>query len=195
MPKLPPEIRMTQITWTPEAPGIEVAKANSAGQFVEALRRSNSHWWEDRSTIPWVFRGHTNESWPLLPSAWRKSNEVISACRAEAKKRFDKVLPPQNLGWWLPPNFVTGPTGSFNPTGSSNTEALSALQGELAIEATAELLPIWDFALACNQRGLSTPLAVLPPDPALQPDWLQDAGMPLVADESAAVQTGHCRLG
>jgi FRG domain len=174
---------MTQITWTPEAAGIEVAKANSASQFVEALRRSNSHWWEDGSTIPWVFRGHANEGWPLLPSAWRKSNRVISACRVEAKKRFDKVLPPQNLGWWLPPNFVTGPTGSFSPTGSSNTEALSALQERLTIEATAELLPIWDFALACNQLGLSTPLAALPPDPALQPDWLQDAGMPLVADE------------
>jgi hypothetical protein len=167
---------MTQITWTPEAPGIEVANANSADEFVEALRRSNSHWWEDRAN-PWVFRGHANESWPLLPSAWRKSNQVISACRAEAKKRFDKVLPPQNLGWWLPPNFVTGPIGSFN------TEAHSTLQRQLAIEATAELLPIWDFALACNERGLSTPLANLPADPTLQPDWLQDAGMPLVADE------------
>jgi hypothetical protein len=168
---------MTQITWTPEAPGIEVAKANSAGQFVEALRRSNSHWWEGPLTIPWVFRGHTNENWPLLPSAWRKSNEVISACRAEAKKRFERTLPPQNLAWWLPPNFVTGPTGSFTTEGHLN------LQRELAIEATAELLPIWDFALACNNLGLSTPLAGLPPDPVLQPDWLQDAGMPLVADE------------
>jgi FRG domain len=167
---------MTQITWTPEAPGIEVANANSADEFVEALRRSNPHWWEDRAN-PWVFRGHANESWPLLPSAWRKSNQVISACRAEAKKRFDKVLPPQNLGWWLPPNFVTGPTGSFT------TEAHSTLQRQLTIEATAELLPIWDFALACNERGLSTPLANLPADPTLQPDWLQDPGMPLVADE------------
>jgi hypothetical protein len=165
---------MAQIEWTPETPGIETAQANSAGEFIDALRRSNSHWWSD-GQMPWVFRGHRDKTWPLLPSAWRPANGVIAACRAEATRRFDASLPEQQLRWLLPPNFFTG-AASFGQEDAS-------LQRQLAIEATAELLSIWDFSLACDERGLSTPLASLPPDPASQPNWLWDAGAPLVADQ------------
>ena len=126
--------------------------------------------------MPWVFRGHRDRDWPLLPSAWRKANNVFSACRAEATRRFDAVLPTQTLNWWLPPNFVTGPA-------DFEVNDASSLARELAINATAELLAIWDFGLACNERGLSTPLVSLPPDPAANPNWLWDAGAPLVADQ------------
>jgi len=74
---------MAQIVWMPETAGIEVAQANSAGEFIDALRRSNSHWWTD-GHMPWVFRGHRDKSWPLLPSAWRANNNVFAACRVEA---------------------------------------------------------------------------------------------------------------
>ena len=26
--------------------------------------------------MPWAFRGHADEGWPLLPSAWRPNNPV-----------------------------------------------------------------------------------------------------------------------
>ena len=165
---------MAQIVWMPETAGIEVAQANSAGEFIDALRRSNSHWWTD-GHMPWVFRGHREKSWPLLPSAWRATNNVFAACRVEATKRFDVISPAQTLCWWLPPNFVTGPV-NFAPQGA-------ALQRQLAIDATAELLPIWDFCLACDGLGLSTPLASLPHDPTSAPNWLWDPGAPLVADQ------------
>jgi FRG domain len=164
---------MAQIAWTIETAGIEVAQANSAGEFIEALRRSNSQWWDGKH-LPWVFRGHRDTGWSLLPSAWRKNNGVISACRAEATKRFNAVSPAQNLNWWLPPNFLTGSV-AFGQVDAS-------LQSQLAIDATAELLPIWDFGLACDELGLSTPLVNLPPDPTADPNWLWDAGVPLVAD-------------
>jgi len=164
---------MAQIEWTLETAGIEVAQASSAGEFIDALRRSNHHWWAD-GQMPWVFRGHRDKCWPLLPSAWR-ANPVISACRAEATRRFDASLPAQALRWWLAPNFLTG-AAVFGPEDAR-------LQRQLAIEATAELLPIWDFSLACDEKGLSTPLANLPPDPASTPNWLWDAGAPLVADQ------------
>jgi hypothetical protein len=51
------------------------------------------------------------------------------------------------------------------------------------VEATAELLPVWDFALGCNELGLPTPLVHLPPDPAANPDWLWFPELPLLADE------------
>ncbi len=165
---------MAEIEWAPEAPGIEVGEANSADEFIGALRRSNSHWWDGKH-MPWVFRGHADKSWPLLPSAWRKTNRMISACRVEATKRFEEVMPAQTLVWWLPPNFQTAPV-TFGDNDVS-------LQRQLATEATAELLPIWDFALACNELGLSIPLASLPPDAAAEPNRLWDAGAPLVADE------------
>jgi hypothetical protein len=165
---------MAQIVWTTEAAGIEVGQANSAPEFVDALRRSNSHWWEGDS-MPWVFRGHGDKSWSLLPSAWRRADNVISACKVEATRRFDAVLPAQSLNWWLPPNFMTG-SATFGSADAS-------LGRQLAIDATAELLPVWDFSLACNELGLSTPLANLPPDSATEPNWLWDPGVPLVADQ------------
>lgn len=85
------------------------------------------------------------------------------------------MQPVQNLYWWLPPNFVTGSV-IFGLNDST-------LQRQLAIDATAELLPIWDFALACNELGLPTPLAGLPPDSTAEPNWLWDPGAPLVADQ------------
>jgi hypothetical protein len=100
---------------------------------------------------------------------------VIAACRVEATRRFDAVLPVQTLIWWLHPNFTTGPV-TFGPEDAS-------LQRQLAIDASAELLPIWDFSLACNELGLSTPLVNLPPDPTSAPNRLWDAAAPLVTDQ------------
>lgn len=165
---------MAQCAWTADAPGIESVRANSAGEFIDALRRSNSHWWSD-GQMPWVFRGHRDKAWPLLPSAWRPTNGVIAACRAEAARRFAAISPAQQLKWWVPPNLITG-AASFGPEDTT-------FQRQLAIEATAELLSIWDFSLACDERGLSTPLANLPPDPASAPNWLWDPALPLVADQ------------
>jgi FRG domain len=165
---------MAQVEWTSETAGIEVAQATSADEFIGALRRSNPHWWSN-GQMPWVFRGHRDKNWPLLPSAWRNNDPVISACRAEATRRFDATAPAQQLIWWLSPNFLTG-AATFGPDDAR-------LQRQLAIEATAELLPLWDFSLACDAKGLSTPLANLPPDPASEPNWLWDPAVPLVADQ------------
>jgi FRG domain len=165
---------MGNIEWIKQDPGIAVATASSAGDFIEALRRSKSHWWED-SRMPWVFRGHAHETWSLLPSAWRKDEAVIASCRAEATRRYDLVKPEQKLQWFWQPNFYSG-VATFGPDDD-------ALARRLSIESTAEVLPLWDFGLACDELGLSTPLANLPPDPAVQPNWLFDPGSPLVADE------------
>ena len=163
------------IKWISEAPGIEAAHCDSATDFITALRRSNSRWWQS-GYMPWVFRGHADEIWHLLPSAWRTSDPVMSASRIEATRRFNATNPQQRLIWsWPPTNYQTGPAAF----GAND----AALQKALAIEATAELLPVWDFALGCNELGLSTPLFNLPPDPASNPDWLWFPQLPLLADE------------
>jgi len=165
---------MAELVWTEETSGIWAWHAESAGEFLDVLRRSNNCWWDDDAQSPWVFRGHRDKSWPLLPSAWRPDNQVIASARAEATQRFERVNPKQGLRWSFG-NHVTGQTGF----GENDTE----LQKRLTIEATAELLPVYDFLLACDRLGLAAPVQQLPPDPALSPDWLIGAVDPLVGDD------------
>jgi hypothetical protein len=122
------------------ASAIEVATAKSAAELVEALRPSNAHWWENGS-CPWVFRGHANEEWSLLPSAWRPANIILRNCIVEASRRFDAVLPSQSLNWFWHPNYWSGPAAF----GAGDSE----LARQLTIETTADL-PIWDFAGTCD---------------------------------------------
>lgn len=131
-----PRRRMVEPEWSHEQPGIVVWRAPTAREFMEALRRSSEHWWEG-SGMPWVFRGHAVEAWPLLPSAWRQGNGIIAGSRAEAARRFDRLRPQQSLHWHLPPNFITGVA-----TFGGNDQAL---QRQLTIDATAELLPVFDW--------------------------------------------------
>lgn len=156
------------------ANGIEVAQATSAAEFIEALRPSNDHWWENGSS-PWVFRGHAREEWALRPTAWRPDNPIIKNCMFEAARRFDAVSPNQVLNWYWPPNFYSSGV-AFGPDDA-------ALSRELTIATTAEYLPFWDFAGKCDELGMRVPLAGTVPDPVVNPNWLAAAQTPLVADE------------
>ncbi len=171
------------VEWTRQQPGIDIACAGSAEDFVQAIRSSNSHWWEGERQ-PWVFRGHADESWTLTPSAWRSGNKVMEACRLEATRRFDKVSPEQKLLWqWPSSNFVSQ-EHIFDSTEDQTPSVAThrTRESHLAIDATAELLVAWDFALRCNELGISTPFSIVPPDPAVKPNWLHEPEMPLVAD-------------
>ncbi len=162
------------IHWEQAAHGIEVANAASAAEFVDALRPSHPHWWEDEY-CPWVFRGHAREDWQLLPSAWRPNNIIMRNSTIEASRRFDSVQPVQSLNWFWHPNFWSGPV-AFNADDG-------ALVRQLTIATTAEYLPVWDFAATCDQLGMPVPLSGPGPDPAQDPNWLADAGAPLIGDE------------
>lgn len=160
--------------WTADGSGIEVAEASSASEFVSLLRRSNSIWWNDGS-MPWAFRGHADASWPLLPSAWRPGDKIVSAGRNEAMARYDRASLSPMLNWILQPaNFHTGVT----QFGSND----AALARQLAIDANAEFLPLWDFAGTCNDHGLNTPMPSII-DPNVHRDWLHIPAFPLIADE------------
>jgi hypothetical protein len=154
--------------------GIEAATAASAHEFVDALRPSNPHWWEGGS-CPWVFRGHAHEDWQLLPSAWRPNNPILRNSIAEATRRFDGLKPTQFLVWVWPHNLRSQPA-----TFGANDAQLAR---ELTIRATAEYLPIIDFATKCDELGMPVPLAGPGPDQLQHPNWLADANYPLGADE------------
>lgn len=58
---------------------------------------------------------------------------------------------------------------------------------QLVIDAFAEVLPIWDFATACDRLGLPVSLPGLPPDPAVDPDFILDNEVSVLwADELMA---------
>lgn len=163
---------MVEINWTSDGPGIARWEAGSAQEFLAAIRRSNPMWW-DEGRCPWVFRGHAETSWDLLPSAWRPG-QAISAALAEAQKRFEAVSPSQRLIWEWPP--VQSGAKVFKANDADTAR-------RLAVSTTSELLLIWDFILGCNDLGLSVPLFSLPPDPAVSPNWLWFPEFPLLADE------------
>jgi len=154
--------------------GIEAATANSATDFVEALRPSNSHWWED-GQCPWVFRGHAREEWALLPSAWRSENQIMEQSIAEASRRYEIAAPTQKLNWFWHPNFWSG-AAKFG----DNDDELARI---LTINTTAEYLPLWDFVGSCDELGMNVPLFGPGPDPVQDPNWLSDPTNPLFADE------------
>src|SRR6185369_2389449 len=87
---------------------------------------------------------------------------------------FDRVNPSQTLNWFYPPNYHTGAA-----TFSAQDDALKR---RLGIQATAELLPMFDFALRSDELGLSFGMPHTPPDSAVQPDWLFHPTTPLFAD-------------
>jgi len=129
--------------------------------------------------MPWAFRGHADASWLLLPAAWRQS-PVLTACRAEAEKRFNAAKPKQELRWQFG-NFITG-EAPMKPGDGFYAPNADKLKSRLVVEATAELLPLWDFFLSCNDRGFNIPLLNLPVDPSVDANWLHIPALPLVAD-------------
>lgn len=57
----------------------EIRKFENAAKFVDALRPSSIEWGKDLGReFAWVFRGHGDAEWPLLPSAQRSDNMLSS---------------------------------------------------------------------------------------------------------------------
>ena len=164
------------IEWGEADHGIQTAVADNAQEFIEALRRSNPTWWENEA-CPWVFRGHAQSDWQLLPSAWRPNNPIMEKCSLEARRRFDVVAPNQELKWmWFGGGNWLSAAAQFG----ANDQELSR---RLTIATTAEYLPLWDFAARCDALGMPVPLGGPGPDPDQDPNWLADASLPLLGDE------------
>ena len=124
--------------------------------------------------MPWAFRGHADDTWGLLPSAWRPANQTIEAARADATERISRFTGQHTLNW-IYPNQASVPI-VFDPT----TE--QQLARRLVIEATAELLLLYDFAQTCDTHGINTPLLNIF-DPHVDLNYLHMPAHPLIADE------------
>lgn len=83
----------------------------TARTFLEAIRLSNSTWWnEGQRYSHWVFRGHADAGWRLIPSAWRtraEGNPLLPLVDAFAKLPLCKIETAviQRNGYQLPDLF------------------------------------------------------------------------------------------
>lgn len=178
-PRLPPPDSDAKLSsmgiWATAGPGIEIYHSPSAADFVALLRASNPEWSEGTAT-PWAFRGHADDRWGLIPSAWRPANQTILAARADATKRIARFARQHTLNWVYPPNnLISGPV-----VFDSTTE--QELARQLVIEATAELLLLYDFAQTCDTHGINSPLVNIF-DPHVDFDYLHLPDYPLMGDE------------
>lgn len=58
----------------------------------------------------------------------------------------------------------------------------NVLNRQLAVAASAELFPVFEFCLGCAELGIPTPLDGAGLDPSSGENWLYDPAYPLVAD-------------
>ncbi|MDV3351440.1 FRG domain-containing protein [Leptothoe sp. LEGE 181152] len=108
-------------------------KPLDAESFLLLLRRSNPYWWRDGDTdTPWVFRGHWDANWPLIPSAWRNNSPLIRLKKAIASQC------PELLN-----SYGTG------------------AQREMALLNLAEIEAIFQFANLAESLGANIPAEVL----------------------------------
>ncbi len=70
-------------------------------QVLSQLRRSNPQWWGQCSgdSCPWVFRGHRDESWKLLPPTWRHPQSGISAFRSRVDHLMSSMADQDSPRW------------------------------------------------------------------------------------------------
>lgn len=98
----------------------------TARSFLECLRPSHAQWWGDGiADFSWVFRGHAQDGWRLIPHAWRSSE------RGETNKLLPLVERIRPL---------------------SNGSADLAI--EQAIQSSAEFEAVYQFAQLANSLGL-----------------------------------------
>lgn len=86
---------------------IEIQKFNDARRFIGALDPVDDRWCpEDEGR--WLFRGHANASWPLLPSAHRDPSKLASTNEEQFRReqslirQFGHYLDDQGIsfpGW------------------------------------------------------------------------------------------------
>jgi len=83
-----------------EVIGPETGGLFDARTFLEFLDPSADHWWDNGSNVhsPWVFRGHRDAQWKLVPSAARPE-EHLTPEFLNVVKAVKSELPNKVRGW------------------------------------------------------------------------------------------------
>lgn len=111
---------------------VETVTIRSLAEALDLVRRDE----EDRSSCPRWYRGHACESSSLIPSAFRKSDDVAREIDTYARFRLrapalDGACPPQDdlAGWMMFMQHAGLPTRMLDWTDSLATAAFFASEG------------------------------------------------------------------
>jgi FRG domain len=127
-------------------------RCSSALEFLEYLRLTGSQWGRGPS-CSWAFRGQGNAAWPLLPTAWRDSNEPLLT-RLSAQFGPELRMQSRRLASLI--QFVLGQNRVARVTQPSE-EQLVANIADIIVHTAAELHAIDQFVAMADDVGLRIP--------------------------------------
>lgn len=132
---------------------IDVQLFADAQSFLHAIEVAAQPYMQVGWHSNWIFRGHANETWPLLPSAWRSPKGASGALLA---RRTDQYLNTNDdFARWLQTFAPDWNLGSFCRAAAS---------------AAAELSLLEDFRAVANEVGHVVP-GPTAPDASLVVPW------------------------
>ena len=70
---------------------------SSAEEFLELLSPLGKHFKGENLNAPWLFRGHGQEDWPLIPSLFRNSKKNEKLLKRDVKKYDDVIKAEKEL--------------------------------------------------------------------------------------------------
>jgi FRG domain len=155
--------------------GVAEYAADSPQDFLSVLDTASDVWdWDDARCRPgWLFRGQSDASWPLLPTAWRILNAsptMAAACQTMS----ERLGPTPTIEGMLRMGFLPEPP-NFN---------LEAAR-QVIVQANAELALISDFVHTADDLGFHIPG---PQPPELHGAGLFEPGRPIAADDFLDLQ-------
>lgn len=117
----------------------------TAQDFLEKLRPTNPIWLEWAEKTPWIngwlFRGHANQDWQLIPSAWRSNNSLINDTKEQIR---DRILQRYDLASLL------------REKGLTDNEQISRAI-EALISSHAEYTLVYEFVKFADELGHPVP--------------------------------------
>lgn len=123
---------------------IESVDCKSAEEFLDYLRPSNSRW----QNGDWLFRGHMDASWSLVPSIWRRSTRGLLKARRRAiwKGLCEQVIEK--------PSLLTVSEHELNGAEPSKAQQR---KWRLAVQHCFEVALLKRFYEYCDFNGLDVP--------------------------------------
>lgn len=162
-------------TWCDTGRGVETCDTDSVEASFDCLNRNDDAWEWDPSLqrSRWVFRGHGDSDWPLVPTAWRTTNRHPAV--AAAIDYFDGLV-PKTLDVRQLDRTGTLP---FPPT--FDRDAARAV----VVQANAELALIAEFVHRADSLGIHVP-GHLPPE--FHAGLTFEVNRPIAADDFIDLQ-------
>jgi len=114
-------------------------------EFLETLRRNNPRWSSSGHALQsqWIYRGHREAGWALLPSAWRQGKldpfiEIKNRYRADAERLHGQIA-------------AANPEPPFRDNDNYHTGKWNPRWIDHALQVLAETNAIYQFAILADK--------------------------------------------